>query len=387
MHSEESALPAETSRLHYMDNLRAIIMTLGVFFHAALAYSPALHGVWFTADQVNSPIMDHLVAFTHQFRMPLFFAIAGFFAALLVERRGVAGMLKNRSLRVLLPFVIFWPLVTLGIILPIGWAVTHVQNPSPLLKFIAFMQTQPDAPKPPPTAAHLWFLYYLMFFYLLTWVVRTLLPVTLGQRLLQLHPLILVCALPLLLLPALALARLPFPAPDSFLPQLWALLFFGSFFAFGYLLYRSSGLVDYFARRWHWLILASLLAYIPFYFLSPQQVGFEPVSLPWPEKLVLMLSTAALSVWMSLAGLAFARTCLNQRNSFMRFLSDASYWIYIAHLPILLMIQYWLLDQSGGWFYKYSFSVALTLLVCVLTYLVLVRWTPIGWMLNGRRRV
>jgi glucan biosynthesis protein C len=377
----------EESRLHYMDNLRAIIMTLGVFFHAALAYSPALHGVWFSADQVNSPIMDHLVAFTHQFRMPLFFAIAGFFAALLVERRGLGAMLKNRSLRVLLPFVIFWPLVTLGIILPIGWAIAQVQNLSPLLQFIAYMQNQPDAPKPPPTTAHLWFLYYLMFFYLLTWVARTLLPASLGEKLLQLHPLILICILPLLLLPALALAQLPFPAPDSFLPQLWALLFFGSFFAFGYLLYRSSNVVNYFARRWYWLMLASLLAYIPFSVFSPEQVGFEPISLPWPEKLVLMLSTAAISVWMSLTGLAFARSCLNQRNGFMRFFSDASYWIYIVHLPILLAIQYWLLDQAGGWFYKYTLSVSLTLVICVASYLLLVRWTPIGWMLNGRRRV
>lgn len=377
----------EESRLHYMDNLRAIIMTLGVFFHAALAYSPALHGVWFSADQVNSPIMDHLVAFTHQFRMPLFFVIAGFFAALLVERRGTGGMLKNRSLRVLLPFVIFWPLVTLGIILPIGWALTQVQNPSPLLQFIAVMQNQPDAPQPPPTAAHLWFLYYLMFFYLLTWVARTLLPVKLGEKLLHLHPLVLVWVLPLFLLPALALARLPFPAPDSFLPQLWALLFFGSFFAFGYLLHRSSSLVDYFARRWHWLILAGLLAYIPFHAFSPAQVGFEPANLSWLEKLMLMLSTAAMSVWLSLAGLAFARTCLNQRSGFMRFLSDASYWIYIVHLPILLAIQYWSLDQSGGWLYKYTLSVSLTLLICVVSYLLLVRWTPLGWMLNGRRRV
>lgn len=377
----------EESRLHYMDNLRAIIMTLGVFFHAALAYSPALHGVWFTADQVNSPIMDHLVGFTHQFRMPLFFAIAGFFAALLVERRGVGGMLKNRSLRVTLPLVIFWPLVTLGIILPIGWALTQVQNPSPLLQFIAVMQNQPDAPTPPPTTAHLWFLYYLMFFYLLTWVVRILLPAKLGEKLLQLHPLTLICVLPLLLLPALALARLPFAAPDSFLPQLWALLFFGGFFAFGYLLYRSSSLIDYFARRWHWLILASLLVYVPFNVFSPVQVGFEPVSLSWSHKGILMLSTAAMSVWMSLASLAFARTCLNQRNNFMRFLSDASYWIYIVHLPILLAIQYWLLDQSGGWLFKYSISVVVTLVVCVLSYVVLVRWTPIGWMLNGRRRV
>lgn len=375
----------ENDRLHYMDNLRALIMTLGVFFHAALAYSPSLHNLWFTADQVSSPLMGHLTAFTHQFRMPLFFVIAGFFAALLVERRGIGGMLKNRASRVLFPFVVFWPLVALGIVLPMIWASTHVQNPSPVLKFIAFMQTQPDAPQPPPTITHLWFLYYLIFFYLLIWVLQTLVSAKPIEKLLNLHPLLLVIILPLMLFPWLALAPMPLPPPDSFLPHLWALLFFGGFFAFGYWLYRSSAVVDYFARRWHWLIIASVLVYIPFYQFSPQP-SIEPVVLPWFNKLVLIAGTATMSVWLSLAGLALARSCLNQRNAFMRFLSDASYWIYIVHLPVLLAIQYWLLDQPGGWIYKYSISVAATLAVCVLTYCLLVRWTPIGWMLNGRKR-
>lgn len=377
----------EESRLHYMDNLRAVIMTLGVFFHAALAYSPALHSVWFSADQVNSPVMDHLVNFSHQFRMPLFFAIAGFFAALLVERRGIGGMLKNRSLRVLLPFIVFWPLVTLGILGAIGWALTNVQQPSPLLQFIAVMQSQPDAAMPPPRTTHLWFLYYLVFFYCLTWVVRMLVPAHWGKKLVSLSPLVLVCLLPLLLVPVLALVQLPFPAPDSFLPQLWALLFFGGFFAFGYLLYRAPGVIDYFTQHWLWLVLMSLLVYIPFTAFAPQQVGFEPVVLPWSQKSVLMLCTAAISVWMSLAALGFARAFLNQRNGFMRLLSDASYWIYIVHLPILLAFQYWLLDQDGGVLYKYSLSVSVTLLVSVVSYLLLVRWSPIGWMLNGRSRL
>ena len=33
--------------------------------------------------------------FVHLFRMPMFFVIAGFFAALLVRKRGIAGMLRN----------------------------------------------------------------------------------------------------------------------------------------------------------------------------------------------------------------------------------------------------------------------------------------------------
>ena len=67
-------------RFHYMDNLRAWAMILGVVFHAALAYSATVHHIWPTADTSTSRLIDALVWFSHTFRMPLFFLIAVFFA-------------------------------------------------------------------------------------------------------------------------------------------------------------------------------------------------------------------------------------------------------------------------------------------------------------------
>lgn len=46
-----------SSRLYYMDNLRALAMLLGVVFHAALAYSRRLNESWFTSDQQNSILL------------------------------------------------------------------------------------------------------------------------------------------------------------------------------------------------------------------------------------------------------------------------------------------------------------------------------------------
>ena len=72
-----------TQRLHYLDNLRALAMIGGVFFHAALAYSPVLHNLWLTADNHQSAVVDIVSWFSHLFRMPVFFVIAGFFVAYL----------------------------------------------------------------------------------------------------------------------------------------------------------------------------------------------------------------------------------------------------------------------------------------------------------------
>ncbi|MCJ8273843.1 MAG: acyltransferase family protein, partial [Psychrosphaera sp.] len=107
-HPELSTLP-DVQRLHYLDNVRALAMFLGVIFHAALAYSPLMHNLWFTTGEQSSAAIDFVNFFTHLFRMPLFFVISGFFALMLIEKRGLSGFVKNRMKRIVLPFVVFFP--------------------------------------------------------------------------------------------------------------------------------------------------------------------------------------------------------------------------------------------------------------------------------------
>ena len=94
-------------RIHAMDNLRALAMLAGVVFHAALAYSPLMHMIWPLADAGRSTVIDVVAWFLHMFRMPLFFVVAGYFSALIVARRGIGGLFRNRCARVLLPLLLF----------------------------------------------------------------------------------------------------------------------------------------------------------------------------------------------------------------------------------------------------------------------------------------
>ena len=87
MNSTESShvyekLQTERTRLHYLDNLRALAMIGGVFFHAALAYSPMLHHLWLTADSQQSEVVDIVSWFSHLFRMPVFFCDSRIFCRL-----------------------------------------------------------------------------------------------------------------------------------------------------------------------------------------------------------------------------------------------------------------------------------------------------------------
>jgi peptidoglycan/LPS O-acetylase OafA/YrhL len=133
------------------------------------------------------------------------------------------------------------------------------------------------------------------------------------------------------------------------------------------------------------LLLMSTVLYVIFYWLIPKHFIIGPSSLVFWKKLVVALCEAYISVWMSLACLVWGKIYLNGHNRFMRFMSDSSYWIYIIHLPLIFALQYPMMDKDWSLLTKYSATMTATLAVGVLSYVLLVRWTPIGWMLNGRR--
>ncbi len=375
------------SRLYYFDNLRAFAMIAGVFFHAALAYSPMSNGIWLTADREQSAVMDWVFWFTHLFRMPLFFVIAGFFVAYLVINRGMGNMLWNRCKRIVFPFIIFWPLCMWAVVTPMLSAATNVEHKSALLGMIAYGMANPGAfPAPPPTTMHLWFLYNLIFFCLFTWILSYVNFGWLKNKISQLHPIALLIIFPLLLTPALTQVPAPFPAPESFLPQLWSFGFFGLLFAAGYLIYQQQNLLDKFNNYALILFIGSIASYAFYFSLLPDAFSFMPAQDSFAKKLLLAFLEAIIACWMTIACLVAGKKYLNIRNRFLRFLSDSSYWIYIVHLPIIFAVQYQLMDAEFSLAIKYSLSVGITLAIAIISYLILVRWTPIGWLLNGRKK-
>jgi len=367
-------------RFHYLDNLRALAMLSGVLFHAALAYSPLAHAYLPTADRGQWVGVDVGLWFLHLFRMPLFFVVAGFFAALLVARRGLGGLFRNRLRRIALPFVIFWPLVYYALDYSTLRAAMTVQHPSPLLALIRQLAQGPGLPEQLPTTTHLWFLYYLMFFYVLVWAAQSFDLGALATRLRNLSPAHLLGLMPLLLVPALTSVSAPTQAPDSFLPQFWAFGFFGPFFVFGYLLYGREAIFERLRPFAPWLLLASLALYSAFWTLLHRQTpNAQDPSASW----LLALLEAYISVWMTGACLIFGKALLNRGNAVLRYFSEASYWIYIVHLPVLFAIQYRLLDVELPWAAKFAISVLATFALCLLSYHALVRRTPLGELLGA----
>lgn len=367
----DAAVPP-SERLHEMDHLRALAMLAGVVFHAALAYSPLMHGMWPTADRQSSVWVDAVVWGLHLVRMPMFFLVSGFFAAWIIARRGGAALARQRVRRILVPFLVAWPLVWWSLSASTEWAAMNVQHPSPLLAMIREWLQQPDAPSLPPGTAHLWFLYYLLLFGVLHWTVRTLELGRIGAWLVARHPMWLLLGLPVIVLPALASVSAPHPAPESLLPQFWAIAFYGAFFAWGTLIHARPDWLQRVRPLVPWLALASAVLYAAFLWR---------IALAGQAQLVASWDVAALeaclSVWLTVLCLIAGHRWLRRPNAVLRYLAQASYWTYLVHLPVLFMLQYHPTDLDWAWPIKLLAAIGGTLAVCVLSYQALVRHTPL----------
>ena len=104
-----TAVFGESKRVHYLDNLRALAMLLGLYLHGALAYAEPSRSIWLASNPNGSIAIDASIWWIHLFRMSVFYLLSGYFAKLVIERKGLKKFIHNRAIRVALPFILFYP--------------------------------------------------------------------------------------------------------------------------------------------------------------------------------------------------------------------------------------------------------------------------------------
>jgi glucans biosynthesis protein C len=367
------------ARLHALDNLRALLMWLGIVLHVS-----AIHMLqnaplaW--RDEARSRGADILVAFIHTFRMPAFFIIAGFFVALLLQSRGPAGMARHRAMRLGLPFAVLW--------LPVA-AATGVFA----LLFMhriargtwgldpALLPASPTGEKGANTM-HLWFVWLLFLFCMVTAAVARWIPATAFDRparwlqragLAAWGPLVL--ALPLVV-PGLGYAHGVVAPSGRFLPPAAEWLHNGMFFVFGLALYHQQwDLFSHYRRRWGAYAAAGVLP-----FLATGAL----VERDGHAALIAYVYNVAAWAW-SFAAIGLALKVLDKRHAALAYLADSSYWVYLVHMPLTVGFGALLYGLPLPVAAKMAINIAATTLVCVATYHVFVRFTWVSVLLNGRR--
>ena len=381
-------------RLHALDAVRGFALLLGVGFHAALAFLPGPQA-WLVMAESRSTAIAVLAFPVHMFRLTAFFLIAGFFARLLLERDGGRRFAANRAKRIAAPLVLFWPVVMAGIIAAMIWLSVKTAVPG-----------QPPAPTPPfPTLpdfplTHLWFLYALLLLYVVALALRGLLGAidpagripAAADRLIAaaastpLAPIILAVPLGLAFMTIEAWPMwFGIPTPDqSLIPSLIPSVAYGFAFLFGWMLHRQIPLLQRWARMWPAMLVLALAATAgALALLGPSQI----VKLPgndWQTGVYYGCYAVGTWAWtIALTGLAIR--FLSERSPARRYIADASYWVYIIHLPVVLLLQV-AFSQSGlPWIVTFPAVLGGALFICFLTYHLMVRRSFLGVLLNGRR--
>lgn len=382
----------QTERLHGLDGLRGAALLLGVVLHASLSFFPAQ--IWIVADDQKSIWASGLFFIIHLFRMASFFLIAGLFGHMMLKRRGAMGFIKDRLIRIAGPLAAFWFPVMAGIVAVLVWNASLMGL------------TAADAP-PPPTydwtnipLTHLWFLWVLLWFYAALVIGQAVVARLdragrLGRGLDRLAGGLIGPWGPLVLGAPLAvalwfepnwIAYFGIPTPDAGLvPEASALVGFGLAFGMGVLLDRRRDLLkrmEIWAPVWLGLALGAGTTAL---MLSG---GPSPVLTPMTDPASKAMTAAAFGVATYASMFAVVGLALrfwSGHSALRRYLADASYWIYILHLPLVMAAQVVVKDWPLVWPLKLAIVMVGVMAVSLASYELTVRHGFMGRWLNGRR--
>lgn len=389
---------AETTRLNYLDTVRAFALLLGIVFHASISFMPIYIG-WAVMDVSTSPVVPLFMLVSHSFRMPLFFLIAGFFGHMTFHGKGGRAFLESRLVRIVVPFVAGWFL--LRPLLVSAWIIggESMRGDADVARALrAGFATLGELPKDLFVGTHLWFLYYLLLVTAGTLAFRWLvgLHVPTRQRLSKLADAVtgwvansrsasLVIAMPTAGC-LWFMSHWGMDTPDkSLVPHVPVTFIYGGFFLFGWILHRQAVLIERFASLSWGKALLCVLAIV----VSVRLSRFE-MNAGHEQYLALKAAYAfsyAITMWTLVSlSIGLFKHFFDRPSKTVRYIADSSYWLYLIHLPIVIALQIVVAELPGHWSIKLAAVTIVTLLVSILLYDLFVRATFIGAILNGKRK-
>ena len=344
---------------HGLDELRAALMLIGVFWHAAAVLSP------FAAFVYASPYHQSMALYAsiypeHLFRMEAFFMVSGFLAQMTLTRKDKQVFWRARLKRVLVPLL----LGCLGVnfVLQVFGSI-----------FMDYQWAHYDLWR---WVMHGWFLICLMVFA----TIDMLLPRGVFARM-GLLPCLLVVTIGWLGYAALIYwngESWNLGGDISTLYNFFVLhgVQYYPFYFAGSLLYFHQDILDKISHRALWgLALLALtttaLTYVNgLHFYEPFPPDTEGMILQRLNQMVSSGSIAFLLFW-------YFYHVQREANRVVRYLINSAIVIYLVHHPLVIMLG-WMLDDPG--LSNSQFYLLLLTLTFVFSYLCYEGVRRIGWL-------
>ncbi len=380
------------ARSEGLDGLRAAAALLVVMLHAAMPYlRHPLPGLLWPVHDVPSPAVDALFWWIEGCVMPLFFLMSGFLAAGLLERLGTAAFLKHRATRILGPMAF-----ACVAILPFDfyvWAFGFYVDGRATLRQLRSLKFAPDIARNLWGFSHLWYLEYLFLC-----CVGLAAAAALSRRLTRMLPFrgslrrawsaAWSSPLPPWIVAAAGAPILWFEPnvvtgfQHSFFPVAPKFLYSVLYFAVGAALAKPPERQRHTACHAPWWLASSLpfLVVITPLFHRQQVDGVDGLG-----RFVLAAGTALFASTTSLGLFGIALAWTRGVSPAVKYVAEASFWVYLAHHPLVGLAQIALSRWEGPSAVKFALVTLAVAVVTLGSYELMVRRTWIGALLNGRR--
>jgi glucans biosynthesis protein C len=345
-------------RYDFLDWLRVIAILVLLFFHTGMIF------VGWGWHIVNSETITSLQApmdIAHRLRMPLLFVIAGAGMWFALERRTAGKLVRERTLRLLLPL-----LIGMFLIVPPQIYYERLLRGQWSGDYLGFFWTRVLEFHPYPAGDfswhHLWFILYLYVYVLLLlpgllWWKRRASRVRLGWWLFAL-------ALPLGINEALL--RPLFPEAHNLVSDWYLFNHYLLLTVYGYIIASLPGSWKWLSERRAWSLLAGLTVLVFVKLLFSTKVIHSDTA---PDAL-----TANLFTWLwVMVFLGYGYRYLSFANPLLRWARQASYPFYILHQTVIVGIGYYVIQTSWTPWTKYFVIVALTMAACLALYELCIR--------------
>ena len=362
-----------TDRFHSLDFLRAFALLMGVLIHVLMLFLEPFDG---SEPRIGASI---IFVWIHTWRMPLFMLLAGFFTALSLAKRSIGNYALNRLIRVGAPILLLW-----SIIPAIDDETTELFQIPELISWLFY-----DVPFT-LRLDHLWFLYYLLTFYGVLLLLKSVTPkifsVIEDYKLSSSRVLIL--WLPILIL----LSPLNKPTGGIFadIPtifgevKLGSMLFMASFFIIGMQIYKSPQFLESLQRMRFWLPSLIVSSLAPVGLLGWGGFKDEPFAFSAPLEMWVvngLAGSATLLLVLSIIGFAMHRISSSGRT--LRWLVRLSYPIYVFHLMFVISVSGTLMFFEFNDWIVVLLGFSSGILFPVIIYYAFIFWTPLDWIFNG----
>lgn len=389
-HPESTSRASE--RLHYLDWLR-VTLILGVFlYHALHPFDETID--WHIKNDQQSIIVMLILILVIPWGLPLFFMVAGAGSKFSLRRRTSRQFVKERVMRLGIPFVIGSILLT-----PIQLYMEALHKGTYEGSFFGFLPEMLSGLAPShwnvpliltEWGLHLWFLAFLFLYSVMAVPVFEWFERDSGQafvsRLAALADRrggLLAFVIPLTLV---RIAIQPFfPQEHGWLDFTYSFVFF----VMGYVIYSDDRFLPA-IRRDRWLLLGCGLTGIAGGGAMGAIAGDElfewtsSFTMPWSP--VVML-TFALTAWgLALFVLDVARAHWNTPGRVLAYGNESIMPFYLLHQPVIIVIAYYVVQWDAGLLTKMAVIVGGSFVATMALYEVLIRRVAPMRTLLGMKR-